>query len=113
MKQFICTKRDTLFKGKYLYKVYFDFSFKEIDNDIIWLNPNHKKIMDNIKKDMETRFKDAFKIQKNIIYCENLDVAFYLVMANWERVKLIEKALVNFEYCDKEDEQENCEETIL
>lgn len=92
MKQFVPVKRETLFKGKYLYKLHFNFDCKEVNNEVIWLNPNHKNIMDNIKREVQTRFKNMFKIYKNIIYCQNLDVAFYIVIKNWERIKLIEKA---------------------
>lgn len=92
MKQFVPVKRETLFKGKYLYKLYFNFDYKEVNNEVIWLNPIHKKIMENIERDIQTKFKNMFKIYKNIVYCQNLDVAFYIVMKNWERIKLIEKA---------------------
>ncbi len=94
MAYFNAIKRETLFKGKYLYKIYLNFYVREINNKTIWHNKNHKKIMENIARDLKSKFGNLFKIYKNIVFCENLDVAFYLTMKNWDNIKRIEKAII-------------------
>lgn len=96
-------ERSKLFKEKYLYKIYFNFDMYWSKENEIWYNKEHEKCLNLIKKELLSKFGNIFKIQGSVIYCENLDIAFYIRMIYWDKIKLIEKAVVVNDNENKED----------
>lgn len=95
--------REKYFVNEYPYKIYFNFNVRWSKEKTIWFNKEHQKEMDGIIRCLNIKFPKRFKQQGAVIYCSDLDVAFYLKMIHGEKIKIIEKAILSEEERGEKD----------
>lgn len=89
--------REKYFANEYPYKIYFNFNVHWSKEKTIWFNKEHQEEMNKIIRCLNIKFPKRFKQQGAVIYCSDLDVAFYLKMIYGDKIKIIEKAVLNEE----------------